>query len=158
MLKYFTKHVTLYPEGISEEDVCVGQEDTYQLEHTPEKLEGIRYTRLKYKKKAETEEESLHSEILIAALPPEVIKNSMAGASLMAKVTVEKVADHMPIQRQKTALARTGIDIPYSTMMGWYNRTCLMLWPLYEALKKEVLSSGYIQMDETPIKVMDPDT
>jgi transposase len=37
----------------------------------------------------------------------------------------------------------------------WIAATCALLDPLYEVLKREVLSSDYLQADETPIKVLD---
>ena len=35
--------------------------------------------------------------------------------------------------------------------------TCKLIEPLYEALKKEVLTGSYLHVDETPIKVLDKD-
>ncbi|MBK8635441.1 MAG: transposase [Saprospiraceae bacterium] len=34
---------------------------------------------------------------------------------------------------------------------------CTLIEPLYEELKRQVLSSGYLQVDESPIKVLDSD-
>ena len=45
--------------------------------------------------------------------------------------------------------------MPSSTLTDWIAATCALLDPLYEALKREVLSSDYLQADETPIKVLD---
>lgn len=152
-----TKRVVLEPEGITEDDTCIGQEETFQFEYTPQQLDGICYIRPIYRKADVPGEPNLDSDIRIAPLPPEVIRNSLAGASFMANITVEKVADHMPIKRQQTALERMGLKIPYSTLMGFYNKACAMLWPLYEVLKQAVLDCGYIQMDETTIKVLNHD-
>jgi hypothetical protein len=40
-------------------------------------------------------------------------------------------------------------------LTDWISATCALLDPLYEVLRKEVLSSPYLQADETPIKVLD---
>lgn len=47
--------------------------------------------------------------------------------------------------------------IPSTTVIGWINATCELLPPLYDELKKDVLSQNYIQADETPIPVLDKD-
>ncbi|MCP4143353.1 MAG: transposase, partial [Chloroflexi bacterium] len=40
-----------------------------------------------------------------------------------------------------------------STINGWFNATCRLLGPLYEALKREVLSANYLMADESPLPV-----
>jgi hemoglobin-like flavoprotein len=41
---------------------------------------------------------------------------------------------------------------------SWFASSIDLLEPLYETLKKEVMSSNYIQIDETTIPVMDRDS
>ncbi|MFO0449837.1 MAG: IS66 family insertion sequence element accessory protein TnpA, partial [Pseudomonadota bacterium] len=61
-------------------------------------------------------------------------------------------------QRAEAPVApREGIRLPYSTLTGWISGTCALLEPLYDTLKKEILSTQYLQADETPIKVLDRD-
>ncbi len=53
---------------------------------------------------------------------------------------------------------RQGVVIAESTLNGWFNATTRLLEPLYETLKKELLSSGYyIMADETPLPVLTKD-
>jgi len=42
-------------------------------------------------------------------------------------------------------------------MNGWFNATTTLLEPLYETLKKRLLSTGYIMADETPLPVLTKD-
>src|SRR5690606_5827224 len=42
-----------------------------------------------------------------------------------------------------------------STLTDWIGGTCTLLDPLYEVHSKLVLSSTYLQADETPIRVLD---
>jgi len=65
--------------------------------------------------------------------------------------------DHLPFYRQLEIFKREGIILAASTVNGWFFNTIDLLNPLYEILKKEVLSSDYIQIDETTIPVMDKD-
>ncbi|OFY36130.1 MAG: hypothetical protein A2W91_04920 [Bacteroidetes bacterium GWF2_38_335] len=50
---------------------------------------------------------------------------------------------------------RENIKIPSSTINGWQESVCNLLVPLYESLKRRVLSQGYLQVDETPVQVLD---
>jgi hypothetical protein len=63
--------------------------------------------------------------------------------------------DHLPIYRQIERFKREGIKIPSSTINGWQEAVCNLLQPLYDTLKHRVLSQGYLQVDETPIPVLD---
>jgi hypothetical protein len=68
---------------------------------------------------------------------------------------IDKFVDHLPIYRQIERFKREGIKIPSSTINGWQESICNLLEPLYENLKHRVLSQGYLQVDETPIQVLD---
>src|SRR5690606_22808953 len=50
---------------------------------------------------------------------------------------------------------RQQLDISDSTVGDWFSATCELLTPLYHCLKKKVLESDYLQMDESPIGVQD---
>jgi transposase len=52
---------------------------------------------------------------------------------------------------------RDGVKLPYSTISEWVSSTWKLISPLYEALKKEIISSPYLHADETPIRVLDKD-
>jgi transposase len=75
----------------------------------------------------------------------------------LAQIVIDKYVDHLPLHRQQQRFNREKINIPYSTISDWVSNTCKLITPLYDALQKEVLSSGYLHADETPIKVLDKD-
>jgi len=76
---------------------------------------------------------------------------------LLAQIIIDKYTDHLPVHRQIQRFEREGIKLPASTLTDWISGTCLLLEPLYEVHRKQVLSSNYLQVDETPIKVLDKD-
>ena len=43
---------------------------------------------------------------------------AMAGPGLLAHVLVSKFDDHVPLRRQAEVFARTGADIPDTTLVG----------------------------------------
>ena len=132
---------------------CIGKEVTDQLELIPAKLFIKRYIRPKYIK-AEDEESLTHKGV-IADLPVFPIEKGMAGPGLLAQIMIDKFVDHLPIYRQIQRFKREGIRIPSSTINGWQEAVCNLLEPLYDTLKHRVLSQGYLQVDETPIRVLD---
>lgn len=88
-------------------------------------------------------------------MPGRSIQKGMAHESLLADMLVSKYADHLPLYRQAKILSREGVTIASSTMSDWVSSCCKLLAPLYEALKQEVLRTEYLQVDESPIKVLD---
>ena len=48
-----------------------------------------------------------------------------------------------------------GTKIAVSTLGGWLTPACELLSPLYLAHRHQVLKDNYLQVDETPIKVLD---
>ena len=90
-----------------------------------------------------------------ATKPPQPIEKSTAGASLLAQVIVAKWADHQPLHRQEKMFERHGIEISRKTMGGWMAQCAELLDPLYQLMKKELLSSKVIGTDDTSVKVLD---
>ena len=88
--------------------------------------------------------------------PEQLIPGSFASASLLARINTGKFADHLPLYRQEQIFARAGITLSRKTMCGWVWRTANWLRIIYEALRQEVLSAGYLQADETPVGYICP--
>lgn len=140
----------LEPAEPTEGLVVIGKEITEELEYTPGKFFVNRYIRPKY---ALSGKEG----VLIASLPSRPIDKGIAGPGLLAGILIEKYVDHLPLHRQLQRFKREQINIAPSTIGDWVKYSCELLTPLYDTLKKQVLTSGYIMADETPIKVLDKD-
>lgn len=142
--------IEIHPEGDLSEMVCIGKEITEELECEPARFYINRYIRYKYAAKS-------GEGIKIAELPERVIDKGIPGSGLLAMILTGKYQDHLPLYRQKQIFARENIQIPSSTIEGWTKEALLKLQPLYEQLIFQTRSSGYLQVDETPIKVLDSD-
>lgn len=58
----------------------------------------------------------------------------------------------------ETIFSRLGIHLPRNTQANWMIKCSELLKPLYNVLNDQLLSSGYIHMDETPVQVLkEPD-
>jgi transposase len=88
-------------------------------------------------------------------LPERVIDKGIPGAGLLASILTEKYIDHLPLYRQKQRFAREQIKIASSTLEGWVKEALKLLEPLYDKLVLDTKSKGYLQVDETTIKVLE---
>lgn len=147
------EEIILEPTSIPEGSTKIGEEITEELELIPAELYVKKYVRPKYVLAALPG--AIKSEIIIAAPPCRPLPKAIAGAGLLSQIVIEKYVDHLPVYRQMQRFKRAGVDIAYSTITGWVENVCELIAPLYEALKSEVLQSGYLHADETPIKVLD---
>ena len=127
---------------------CIGQEVTSELDYTPAKLFVRKYIRNTYALPG-------GEGIVIADLPARPIDKGIAGPGLLSNILVEKFVDHLPIYRQIERFKREKVVISSSTIDGWVTKTADLLAPLYSHLVKLVIAQGYLQVDETPIKVLD---
>lgn len=150
------------PESLRREEIIIepteevatcqkmGEEITEVLEYQPGELYVKRYKRIKYVKPD-------NGGILIGELPSRPLPKAMAGEGLLAQIIIDKYVDHLPLYRQMQRFERNGVRLPYSTLSDWVSGTCKLITPLFEALKADVLRTGYLHADETPIKVLDKD-
>lgn len=152
-------------EGVTEriepvEKVCshcgqakceIGCEQSERFEYVPAKI--IRHEIIRPKLACPCKQGG----VSIAPLPPQVIEQGQAGASLVAHILLSKLADHLPLYRQQQQFARLGVNFPQSTLGDWVEKGAGWLQPLAREIKRELLAGDYVQVDETPVRVQDPD-
>jgi transposase len=144
------EEVHIYPDGDLSDMTCIGQEVTDELELQPARLYIKRYIRYKY---AATDHPA--EGVRIGALPERVIGKGIAGPGLLATILVDKYADHLPLYRQRQRFAREGVTIAQSTLDGWAAQAMDLLEILWDQLAADTKSRGYIQVDESRIKVLE---
>jgi transposase len=88
--------------------------------------------------------------------PPQVLPRSAADASVLAQVVVSKFADHTPLHRQHRIYARSGVDIPVSTLSDWLAGVGDLVGPVVDRLAARVLAAYIVRTDATGLKVLDP--
>ncbi|MDF7827006.1 IS66 family transposase [Pontiellaceae bacterium B12227] len=125
---------------------------TVKLDVTPTRFFQTVTIRNKYKKR---DDRSVAP--LIAPAPKQLIENSYASTGLVLHIILGKYCDHLPLYRQEQIFKqRFGVEISRKTMGGWMYLVAQWLSLIYEALRKEIRASEYIQADETFIKYQDP--
>jgi transposase len=142
------EEVHIYPPGDYSAMVCIGKEVTDELEIQPARLYIKRYIRHKYAPAG-------GGAPCIGALPDRVIDKGIAGPGLLATILVDKYADHLPLYRQRQRFAREGIPIAQSTLDGWASQAMDRLEVLWDHLAADTKTRGYLQVDESPVKVLE---
>jgi hypothetical protein len=129
--------------------VKIGEDITEQLDVEPAKFTVHRHIRPQYAcRQCET----------VTAVPvaPALIDGGMATPGLLAWIMVSKFSDHLPLYRIEQIAIRSGVPLAQSTMGDWVGRTGFHLTPLWDGLKKRLLSQSVLHADETPVQQLAP--
>ena len=133
----------------------IGQEVSEKLDITPAKIIVIRHIRPKYACKKCEGVESEQSPVKIAPPAPQLIPKGIATAGLIANIITAKFVDALPLYRQEKIFARLGVFISRATMANWLIEVAEQCKPLLTLLQQELLSGPLINIDETPVQVLD---
>jgi len=129
----------------------IGCEKSERFEYVPAKI--VRHEILRPKLACPCAQ----SGVSIAPLPPSIVAQGQPGPALVAHVLLTKFMDHVPLHRQQQQFARLGVNFPKSTLGDWVEKGASWLQPIVREMKRELLKGDYAQVDETPVRVQDPD-
>jgi transposase len=91
-------------------------------------------------------------------LPPRLIPQSKLGLGLAVFIVLARFDDHLSYYRlEQQFRERHLVEIPRQQMVKWIEHIANWLRPLVERMWQAMRASGYLQVDETPVKVLDPD-
>jgi transposase len=125
-----------------------GEDVSEQLEYVPAKIKVIEHVCPKYTCRS--------CNIVNAASKPELpVAKCMAAPSLIANVIINKYANHLPLYRQSKMLLQESIDIPPNTLGNWVMQSGRTLLPLGEALWEQIKLVKNLQVDETPVELLE---
>lgn len=88
--------------------------------------------------------------------PADVLPRARMHASVVAHIATAHFADHLPYYRIEQQLARTGVDLPRNCQVSLMSQLDKLVQPLVKAMQADVLGSGYVFLDATPVPVLDP--
>jgi transposase len=92
-----------------------------------------------------------------ALMPEPPIAGTGCTADFAAHLLVSKYCDHLPQYRtQQILMERYGIEMPRQKLNRWNSAIAQRMRPIWEAIKREMLASRYLQIDETPIRYLEP--
>lgn len=149
----------IYHDLSEEEKTCkccnnilykIGEDVSEQLELFPAKLYVVEHVRSKYCCRT-------CNSIVMSPKPTAPIPKSLAGASLITDIIINKYQYHLPLYRQTKILKSYNVFIPDNTLGNLVMQAGRNLMPIYEALWESIINSNYLQVDETPVKILNPD-
>lgn len=130
-----------------QQTVEIGHEVSEKLEYAPASFHVVQTRRVKRACPAG------HG-VTVAPSAPQAVEKSMAAEGLLAHVVVSKYADHLPLYRQESILARHGVQLTRQTQCDWVREVARACAPISEEIKRQVLESGYLQTDDTSVVVL----
>ena len=130
----------------------IGEEVSRQLDYQPGKFFWQETVRPKYVRRTERALPPV-----VAPAPERVADHGLAAPGLLAQVLVGKYCDHLPFYRQEQMFwQRHGVFIARQQMVQWTAQSVRLLSGITDCLKHELRQSGYVQVDETPVRYQDP--
>ena len=96
--------------------------------------------------------------VVTAPAPARIAPKSIFADETIIEFIVRKYCDALPLYRQRAILMRDlGIDVALTTIDDAVLRVGELLIPIIELMKRDLLTGGYIQADETHVDVQTPD-
>jgi transposase len=90
-----------------------------------------------------------------AQAPRAVIPKARPGPGLLAYLITAKFDYHLPLYRLEKALRRMGGSIGRSSMCFWLSEAAILLEGIIRTLKAELIASGVVRLDDTPVTMLD---
>lgn len=150
--------VVLEPEGLKPCEHCgqapgrIGEETSEELDYLPAKVVVRRTVRPKYACRCGC------GGVSIGPLPPRLLPQSKLGLGLAVHLLLGRFDDDVAYYTlERIFLERHAVVIPRQQMVQWVAHIAFLLQPLCRLMFEQMKQGGYLQVDETPVKVMDPE-
>lgn len=150
--------VVLEPEGLAPCAHCgrppesIGQEVSEELDYVPARLVVRRRVRPKYACRCGG------GGVRVAPLPPRLVPQSKLGLGLAVYLLLARFDDHVAYYTlERIFRERHDVVVPRQQMVQWVAHIAFLLQPLCRLMFERMKQGGYLQVDETPVKVLDPE-
>lgn len=132
----------------------IGEEVTTEYDYLPARLVCKETVRPKYAHDCACAPEVMS----IAPLPPRLVPQSKLGLGLAVYLLLSRFDDHIAYYTlERIFRERHGVIIPRQQMVQWVEKIAFLLQAICNGIWKELQATGYLQIDETPVKVLDPE-
>jgi transposase len=132
----------------------IGQEVTTEYDYLPAKLIIHEIVRPKYG----SCEKPCCQGVAIAPLPPRLVPQSKLGLGLAVYLLLSRFDDHVAYYTlERNFRERFGVVITRQQMVQWVEKVAHLLLAIYWLIWEELKAGHYLQIDESPVKVLDPE-
>jgi transposase len=133
----------------------IGQETTTEYNYEPAKLVVQETVRPKY---GTCSCVGATPGVTIAPLPPRLVPQSKLGLGLAVHLLLSRFDDHVAYYTlERIFRERHGVIIARQQMVQWVEKIAFLLLAIYSCIWEELVAGDYLQVDETPVKVLDPE-
>jgi transposase len=137
-----------------QERPCIGQEVTTEYDYLPAKLIIRQIVRPKYG----ACQKPCCQGVTIAPLPPRLLPQSKLGLGLAVYLLLSRFDDHVAYYTlERIFRERFGVVITRQQMVQWVEKVAHLLLAIYWLIWEELKAGDYLQIDESPVKVLDPE-
>jgi transposase len=137
-----------------QERPCIGQEVTTEYDYVPAKLIVREIVRPKYG----SCQKPCCQGVTIAPLPPRLLPQSKLGLGLAVYLLLSRFDDHLTYYTlERNFRERFGVVITRQQMVQWVEKVAHLLLAIYWLIWEELKAGDYLQIDESPVKVLDPE-
>ena len=96
--------------------------------------------------------------VAIAPLPPRLLPQSKLGLGLAVHLLLSRFDDHLAYYTlERIFRERFGVVITRQQMVQWVEKVAHLLLAIYWLIWEELQAGDYLQIDESPVKVLDPE-
>ena len=135
------------------ETQVIGYEETEVLGMRP----AVHFVRVVKREKRSCKSCAGHG-VATAPVPERIAPKSIFADETIIDFIVRKYCDALPLFRQRSILLRDlGIDVALTTINDAVLRVGELLIPVVEVMKRDLVTGGYIQADETHVGVQTPE-
>ena len=129
----------------------IGEDVTERGHYVPAKVVVHRYVKKKY---ACPDGHGVRT----AEAPPALIDRCKYEPSVYAHIVASKYCDHLPLHRLSGIFKRHGVHLPKQTMWDMLVKVDeLVAQPILKQMREELLASGVLHADDTPVTVRNED-
>jgi len=130
----------------------IGREVSEQVDLIPAKLILRRTVRIKRQCQCGC------GTIAIAPLPAQLLPSSKLGLGLAVFILLSKYDDHLALYTlERIFRERHKVTIPRQQMVQWIEHIAGLLRLLVDRMWERMKQGDYLQIDETPVRVLDPE-
>jgi len=132
----------------------IGQEVTTEYDYLPAKLIIRQIVRPKYG----ACQKPCCQAVAIAPLPPRLVPQSKLGLGLAVYLLLSRFDDHVAYYTlERIFRERFGVAISRQQMVQWVEKVAHLLQAIYWLIWEDLKTGDYLQIDESPVKVLDPE-
>lgn len=97
-----------------------------------------------------------HGGPVTAPVPPKPVDKGHIGFSLAAYAIFLRFAHNLPIRRVSEILSAEGVEVSETMLHTLFNVTAHRMDPVMVALMWQVRNAALVNLDDTPVRVLDP--